>query len=166
MTLSGSTDDRHKVSQTTVETTGIRLNEDLSDYLQTPRRAEGHLTPFRLVAHCYVWGLFLLLLAFLVPRIEAIFADFGVPLPKLTRLVLRASHLVSSESPPVVAITSLLLILLGADWLMLDAQSKRGDEGWAMAWSMLMLASPLLLIALTLVALFLPVLTTMTRLSG
>jgi hypothetical protein len=142
------------------------LNKDLSDFFPAPRRAAGRLTPVRLVAHCYVWGLFLLLLAFLVPRIEAIFKDFGVPLPRLTSLVIKASDLVSRESPPVVSVTLLLLILLGTDWLMLDARAKRGDEGRAMAWSMLMFASPLLLIALTLAALFLPFLTIMTRLSG
>jgi len=69
-------------------------------------------------------------------------------------------------SPPVVAIAVLLLVLLGADWLMLNAQSERGEEGWSLAWSMLMFASPLLLIALTLGALVLPLLSITTRLSG
>jgi type II secretory pathway component PulF len=98
--------------------------------------------------------------------VVAIFKDFGVPLPRLTNLVIQASHVVNWAWSPVVAILLVLLVLLGADWLMLNAQSERGEEGWAMAWSMLMFVCPLLLIALTLLALFLPLLTIMTRLSG
>ena len=74
-------------------------------------------------------------------------------------MVIRASHL-------VVAHASLLLVLLGADWLMLNAQSERGEAGLSRAWSVLMLVSSLLLIALTLVALVLPLFTIMARLSG
>jgi hypothetical protein len=142
------------------------LKEDMSEFFPAPKRAAGRLTPFRLIAHCYVWGLFLLIMAFVVPRVEGIFADFGVPLPRLTILAIGASHLVLWASSPVVTIPLLLLILLGADWLMLNAQSERGEEGWALAWSMLMFACPLLLIALTLVAFVLPFFTITTRLSG
>ena len=142
------------------------LKEDLSDFFPALKRSKGRLTPFRLITHCYVWGLFLVILAFVVPRVEVIFADFGVPLPRLTILVIRASHLVNWASPPAVAISLLLLVLLGEDWLMLNAQSERGEEGWSLAWSMLMFASPLLLIGLTLVALVLPLLSITTRLSG
>ena len=142
------------------------LKEELSDSFPALKRSKGRLTPFRLIAHCYVWGLFLVILAFVVPRVEVIYADFGIPLPRLTILVIRASHLVNWASPPAVAISLLLLVLLGADWLMLNAQSERGEEGWSLAWSMFMFASPLLLIALTLVALVLPLLSITTRLSG
>ncbi len=142
------------------------MKENWAGSIPAPKRAAGRLTPFRLGAHCYTWGLFLVLLAFAVPRAESIFLDFGVPLPRLTNLVVGASHVVARSFPPVVAIPSLLLLLLGADWLILNAQSERGEEGWALAWSMLMFASPLFLIGLTVVALVIPFLTITTRLSG
>jgi hypothetical protein len=143
----------------------IMLKEDLSGFVPVPARAEGNLPPFRLIAHCIAWGLFLVLLAFVVPRVEAIFLDFGIPLPRPTLLVIGASHWVMWALTPVVAIPALLL-LLGADWLMLNARSGRAQAGLLQAWSVLMLASPLLLIALTLVGLVLPLLTIMTRLNG
>ena len=142
------------------------LKEDLSDFFPPPTRANGSLTPFRLIAPGIAWGIFLVLLAFIVPRIEAIFEDFGIPLPRHTILVIRASHLVIRASSPVFVVLSLLLVLLGANWLMLIAQSKRREAGLSGAWSVLMLGTPLLLIALTLATLVQPLLTIMGRLSG
>ena len=142
------------------------LKEELSDSFPARKEIEGASDSLPNDCHGYVWGLFLVILAFVVPRVEVIYADFGIPLPRLTILVIRASHLVNWASPPAVAISLLLLVLLGADWLMLNAQSERGEEGWSLAWSMFMFASPLLLIGLTLVALVLPLLSFTTRLSG
>ena len=77
-----------------------------------------------------------------------------------------ASHAVAWDLPPMVSIPSLLLILLGADWWVLNGQSESGEEGWALAWSMLMFASPLVLIVLMVIALVLPFFTITIRLSG
>jgi hypothetical protein len=106
------------------------------------------------------------LLALVVPRVEAIFLDFGVPLPRPTLLLIRASHLVSWASTPLLVIPSLLLVLLGLDWLILNIRPERGKAGLAGTWSALMFASPVLLIALTLAALVLPLLTILARLIG
>ena len=130
------------------------------------QRAEETPSPFGLIAHCIAWGLFLVLLALIVPRIEAIFLDFGIPLPRLTLLLIRASHLVSWASTPLVALPTLLLVLLGVDWLILNIRPERGEAGLARTWSALMLASPLLLIALALAALVSPLLTILTDLVG
>jgi type II secretory pathway component PulF len=128
--------------------------------------AEAAPASFGLIAHCIAWGLFLVLLTVIVPRIEAIFQDFGTPLPRPTRLLIRASHLVIWAAAPLVAIPSLLLVLLGMDWLILNIRPERGEARLARTWSALMLASPLLLIALTLAALVLPLLTILTRVTG
>jgi hypothetical protein len=130
------------------------------------RRAEETPAPFGLIAHGIAWGLFLVLLGLVVPRIEAIFLDFGIPLPRPTLLLIRASHLVSWASTPLVALPTLLLVLLGVDWLILNIRPDPGEAGLARTWSALMLASPLLLIALTLAALVLPLLTILTDLVG
>jgi hypothetical protein len=50
--------------------------------------------------------------------------------------------------------------------LILNIRPERGEAGLARTWSALMLASPLLLIALTLAVLVLPLLTILTRLIG
>ncbi len=112
-----------------------------------------------MIAHGIAWGLLLVLLAFVVPRMEAKFTDFGIPLPQLTIRVIRVSH-------QVLALTALILGVLVADGLMWNAQSARGESEWSRAWSLLMLVAPLLGIALTLVALALPFATIMPRLSG
>jgi type II secretory pathway component PulF len=117
------------------------------------------VTSYGLTVHRVAWGLLVALFAFVVPRAEAIFADFDSPLPRLTVLVIRASHW-------VVPFASLVLGLLGADWLIMNARSERDGAGLVRAWSVLMFALPLLLIALTLTALVLPLLSIMTTLSG
>ena len=117
------------------------------------------MSRFRLIVHCIAWGLLLALLAFVVPRVEANFNDYGVPLPHVTILVIRASH-------RVVVFASLAVLVLVADGLMRNARSRRSGSGLARAWSVLMLACPLFMIALALVALALPFFTIMPRLSG
>jgi hypothetical protein len=138
--------------------------DDISDFIPAPRIAGVSLTRCRVIAHSYPWGFTLAILAFLIPTAQQIFSDCGVPLPWLTVHVFRTSQLVIS--PPVVAIPALLLAILCGDWLVLKARSDRGEEGQALAWSMLMFALPLLLIAMMVVAIVLPFLTITTQLSG
>ena len=140
--------------------------DDISDFIPAPRIAGGSVTLFRVIAHSYPWGFFVGILAFVIPMAEEMFCDFGVPLPWLTFHVFRTSHLVTWASPPVVAFPALLLAILCGDWLVLKARSDRGDEGQALAWSMLMFALPLLLIAMMVLAIVLPFLTITTHLSG
>jgi hypothetical protein len=139
------------------------MNDDLSDSLLSARKAPGGSTLLLRLACDIAWGLLLMLLLFVVPRVEVIFQDFGVPLPRVAGLVIRASHLVQIH---LVVVAPLLVVLLGADWLIRDALFPPGEAGVSRAWSLLMLAAPLILIALVLVALGLPLLNIDHRLSG
>jgi type II secretory pathway component PulF len=116
-------------------------------------------TRFRLITHGIVMGLFLLVLAVGVPRVERVFTDFGAPLPRATVLVIRASH------RPIAFMLS-TLVLLGLDWSILAILSRRGDAQRARAWSASMIAMPMMMIALILIALGLPMITLSGPLSG
>jgi type II secretory pathway component PulF len=109
--------------------------------------------------HGFAWGLFLALLTGGVPRIETIFADFGVPLPHATIMVIRASHM-------GIVLASSILAILGVDWFVLRLFSKQGDVERSQSWSTLMIATPLVMSIVTVVTLGLPFLTIMTHLSG
>ncbi len=109
-------------------------------------------TRIRLISHGIALGLFFLLLTFGVPRVERPFTDFGIPLPRATILVIRASHW-------PIAISSSILVLLGIDGYLLEILSRRGDPRWARTWSALMIATPLVIMALILAALGLPLIT-------
>jgi len=135
------------------------LDEDLLD-VSPPRKCAGaRSTFFRLIAHAIAWGVFLAFLVFGTARVEPIFADFGVPLPNVTILVIEASH-------RLVAGVSLTLLLLVADGLVLNAFVRRGDVLRAWSWSLLMIVTPLSMVAVTLWALLLPLLIGTTGLSG
>jgi hypothetical protein len=111
------------------------------------------------ITHVIVCGVYLSLCWFAVPRLEAISSDFAIPLPELTIRVLQASHLAG-------VLSALILLLLVANWFVLDAPSRGGDGEATQCWSVLMLVVPLLAIALTLAALILPVFTIDCCLSG
>ena len=98
-----------------------------------------------LIVHGLAWALFLGLLAFLVPKFEVIFKDFGVDLPSLTKIAIKASHFLIYY--PIVAVPPVLLVLVLDGWLR-SKFSKRQQDGKSRGWSMVMLAIPLLLIAL------------------
>jgi type II secretory pathway component PulF len=134
------------------------LNDDRSVLVPAPERIGGSSTRFGLIAHEIAWGFLLVLLAFVVPRVEANFIDYGIALPQVTSLVIWASH-------QVVAFTSLALVVLVVDGLMRNT-SERGGSGLSRAWSVLMLVSPLAWIALTLLALALPFFTIDPHFSG
>jgi len=126
----------------------------------TTKRIASDVPRFGLIAHAIAWWLLLVLLAFVVPRAEEIFTDFAIPLPRATTLLFRASHLVCIVVP-------LILGVLGADHLVAKALRGRGDPELSRAWSALMFAFPLVLLAVTVVALVQPFLTSCwLRLSG
>jgi type II secretory pathway component PulF len=140
-------------------------NSDLLEFNPVPELRAGRLTAWHVIA-CYLWAILLLILAFVVPRAEAIFRDFGVPLPRVTGLVFDLSHLVSRASLPVVGLIVLLLVLAGPDWLARNARSKRGREEWPLAWSAILFVLPMLLLALAVWSVVAPFLTIMRGLSG
>ena len=134
------------------------LDEDLLD-ISPPRKGAGaRSTGFRLIAHAIAWGVFLAFLVFGTGRVEPIFADFGIPLPNVTLWVIQASH-------SIVASVLLTLLLLVGDGLVLAALCRRGEVLSAWCWSLVMIGTPLSLVAVTLWALLLPLLN-VHRLSG
>jgi type II secretory pathway component PulF len=135
------------------------VNDERWDFMPIREKSERRLNYLRLIAHCTVWCMLLVLLACGVPRFEAVFADFGIPLPNLTILVIEASHLALA----VIASTVLLLV---ADWFVMARFARRGDVVSVRAWSLLMIATPVVMLALTLGGLILPMLTITQRLSG
>jgi type II secretory pathway component PulF len=135
------------------------MKDDLIDIPPSEKGTVPGSIRSRLIAHGTAWWLFLMLSGFGMPRTETIFADFGIPMPQLTILAIRASH-------SVVGLVSSILVLLGVDWFVLDALSRRGDVGRSRSWSALMVATPLVMIVLTLVAMSLPLFGCRMRLSG
>src|SRR4051794_26631363 len=115
--------------------------------------------PFRLIGHGFAWGLLLVLLTCGVPTIATIFADFGVPLPRVTMLVIQASRM-------TLVVSSSILAILGVDWFVLGVLSRQGDGERCRIWSRLMIGTPLVMSVVTVVTLVIPFLTIMTRLSG
>lgn len=136
------------------------------DEYSAPVPATGTRNFAIVLAHGYPWGLFLALLALGIPSAESIFRDFGVPLPRMTAWVFGASHLLNGPAPAFVAVPVVLLLVLFADWLLLNARCRRGEEGTILAIFILMFGLPLVLTLLTLGSLWLPFLTITHRLSG
>ncbi len=114
---------------------------------------------FRLLAAGISWALLLLLLAFGVLRVEKGFADCNIPLPRFTEMTIRASHF-------WIVFLLLAMILFSAEWYVADILSRQRNAQLARSWSILMIATPLLLLALALAALGLPLINPMWRLSG
>jgi type II secretory pathway component PulF len=140
-------------------------NTDPLEFGPVPVHSTGRLTAWHVIA-CYLWAILLLVLAFVMPRAEAIFRDFGIPLPRATKLVIDLSHMVGRLSLPVVAVIVLILVLAGPDWLARHAPSKQGREEWQLGWSAILFVLPILLMALAVWSLVVPFLTITTRLSG
>jgi type II secretory pathway component PulF len=109
--------------------------------------------------HAIAWGLLMALLGVVVPKFEAAFADFGIPLSDLSIGVIEASHIVG-------VLATLTLILLVADGFILELFRRRDIVKGSRGWSSLMIATPLLLAALTMVALVFPLFTLHQKLSG
>jgi type II secretory pathway component PulF len=140
-------------------------NTDPLEFGPVAEHSDGRLTAWHVIA-CYLWAILLLVLTFVMPRAEAIFRDFGIPLPRATELVIDLSHMVVRLSLPVVAVIVLILILAGPDWLALHVPSKQAREEWQLGWSAILFVLPILLMALAVWSLVVPFLTITTRLSG
>ncbi len=137
---------------------------DLADIGSSDKSAHIRSTLFRLIACGVSWGLCLGFLVVVVPRIESIFKDFGIPLPRNTVFVISAAHRVVRYQW-LIAVW-LILVNSGAEWFMFVTVSRPGKRDTPRRWSGLIVATPLVLIMLTLIALSLPLFTIMTRLSG
>jgi type II secretory pathway component PulF len=109
---------------------------------------------FRLIARAIAWGLCLGLFVFVVPRIEAVFAEYNLPLPQNTDFAISAAHRVIRFR--WLILVGLILVIPGAEWLTPVMLSGPTKSDMSRALSTLMLAIPLVLIVLTLIALSSP----------
>jgi hypothetical protein len=132
---------------------------DLSDFVAPREKGPARSPRGWIIAHAVAWGCWLVVLTFGVRKIERAFADFGVDLPSVTVFAIKVAHM-------GVVLAPLLLILLGVDWSVLRALGRRTDGGRYRAWAIAMLVVPLLLFMGTIVALAVPFLSILTRLSG
>lgn len=121
--------------------------------------AGGKARRFRVSIPGLVWELFLVTLIYGAPRLQVIYADYGVDLPGPTLLVLQSSQW-------VIALAAMLLVLLGVVWVLQDALSTRSETKGSRTGSILLLACPLLLLPTTLIALGLTILDIARRLRG
>jgi hypothetical protein len=85
--------------------------------------------------------------------------NYNIPLPKATAFVIWAAH-------QVIALVYFILVVLGVDWFVLESLSRRGEIDLSQTWSTLMFATPMVLIALTLIAVSSPFFTIDFGLSG
>jgi hypothetical protein len=111
--------------------------------------------------HVPAWALLFLSLLFLVPRFEAVFADFGIDLPAMTTSAIRASHLLARSG--VLVVPAVVGVVLTLDFLALGwGGSSRGTLGW----SVFGLLVPLGLFGATIAALLVPLIGLQSRLVG
>jgi hypothetical protein len=121
------------------------------DEIETPRS--------RISIAGLTWELLLVTLVFGAPRARACFADYGIPLSFFTVLILATSKSVIAYAPQ-------LLALLGAVWLAHDTLIARRETRASRGISGILSAIPVLLLALTLIALGLPLLDVTLKLKG
>jgi hypothetical protein len=140
------------------------LKDDLADVGPADKVLQPRLIRFRVIAHAIAWALCLSLFLFVVPKIEAVFDDFNVPLPRKTAFVIALAHRVIHYQYLIVV--GLILIIAGAEWLMRVALSNQANSDSCRRLSRLLVVAPLVLIVLALIALSIPLFTLMTPLSG
>ncbi len=139
--------------------TDLRDDRDFADFTPIPAKGAARSPRRWLIAHAVAWGAWLIVLTVVERKFEAIFQDFGVDLPGMTVLVIKVGHTGMLLAP-------LLLIVLGADWVVLNTMDRRGEARGHRAWAIAMLIAPLLLFGATIVALVIPLISLETRLSG
>ncbi len=120
-------------------------NADLADFGSKEKaRIRPRITG--LMAPAFVWALVLALLAFVVPKFEVVFRDFGLDLGWMMLVIVRASHL-------SLALLGLVVVLLVVDSIVRDLLAAREDRRrLALAWSSLMFGLPLATFSLMIVA--------------
>lgn len=124
-----------------------------------PGQGPGHLASFTVLASGMAWAILLLLLAFIVPRVEAIFRDFGVPLPRLTEALVRISH--AFQGPFLIVAAALIVIVVSA-----IERLRRLDGNTHARWAVLAILVPVGLIVAATLALGIAMLDLNHRLIG
>jgi type II secretory pathway component PulF len=121
-------------------------NADLADFA-TEEKASLRPGATGWIVPAFAWAFVLAILAFVVPKFEVVFRDFGVDLPWMMLLIVRASHL-------WLALLGMVVVLLVVDSIVRDALSSWKDgRGMALGWSALMIGLPLFTIAFMVMAL-------------
>lgn len=106
------------------------------------------------VSHGLLWGGLLLVYLFVAPRFALLFDDFGLDLPQMTVSVISASAFAARYWYLALA---LLLMGLALDYRVLTIYTGRRQWRWArFCWLLVMVGLPMLNLALTMVALFVP----------
>jgi hypothetical protein len=133
--------------------------DDVSDIEPAGKGASPPSIRRRLIAHGVAWGICLGLFVVGVRVIDSILKDYNFPLPRAAVFVIWAAH-------QVIALIFLILVLLGVDWFVLESLSRRREIELSQTWAVLLIAIPLVLVLLTLIALSLPLFTSDDGLSG
>jgi type II secretory pathway component PulF len=138
--------------------------DDLANVGPADKVVQSRLIRLRVIAHAIAWGLCLGLFLFIVPKIEAVFNDFNLPLPRNTAFVIALARRIVRYQFLVVIL--LILIIAGAEWFMRIALSDQANNDSCRRLSRLLVVAPLVLMVLALIALSMPLFTLMTSLSG
>lgn len=100
----------------------------MSNFSPSGGNVEKENTRDGFLLHVLGGALLLALLGFVVPRLEAIYRDFGVRLPRAAVNVIRASHLGAYLAP-------IFVVLLAVDRLVLKGLKRVGDAEWLRFYS-------------------------------
>jgi type II secretory pathway component PulF len=130
---------------------------DLDEFSAPRAKGAAARSPLAVFAiHAALWAGVALVLTLGVPRFAAIFADFGVALPRVTTALIRVAR-------HRLAVVGAVAVVLSVDGIVLGDPARRAG---ARAWLAMMALVPVVLLGATVAALALPVVTFMTRLSG
>jgi hypothetical protein len=124
-------------------------NDELVDAGARSRGSLARSARLQFIAHGIAWAICLGFFVFGILGIESILNDENIPLPRAAVFVIWAAH-------QVIALTVSILVLLGLDWFALELLSRRSEIEVSQTWSTLVFATPMVLIALVLIALSLP----------
>jgi hypothetical protein len=111
------------------------------------------------------WGLIVVFLCFGLPRLEALFQDFGVDLPGSAKILIKASHFAVSY---LAILAPLLVVLVALNLYLLHTLARKGDGNAFHAWSVFSGVVPVVVLVLMVLGLVLPLISlfSMHGLSG